>query len=139
MASHFWESQGKFACLGLASLFPTRHPWTLTESDREGPPEPVGTTAAREPVDGAQKASRWRSGPGSCSVHRGLEHWKPHRGGMDLRQLLWPEQNQCLHHRSGFDDTELHRIFDKNDPTATTEIPPETLPTQLVSPRAICP
>lgn len=38
MASHFWESQGKFACLGLASLFPTRHPWTLTERATEKAP-----------------------------------------------------------------------------------------------------
>lgn len=55
----------------------------------------------------------------------------------------WASNNRCG--RSGtnvcttassFEDTELHRIFDKNDPAATTEITPETFPTQLVSPRS---
>lgn len=40
---------------------------------------------------------------------------------------------------SSFEDTELHRIFDKNDPAATSEITPETFPTQLLALSVICP
>lgn len=61
------------------------------------------------------------------------------RNGSGLRQSLWRSGPDVCSTASSFEDTELHQIPDKNDPAATTEITPETFPTQLVILRVICP